>query len=60
MSSGLLRIVIIVAILASLSACALAQYQSSNKARLGIGLAFERPSDPALANIKGMWMGVNV
>ena len=60
MGSGLLRIVIIVAILAGFSASALAQYESADKARIGIGLALARPSDPALANIKGTWMGVNI
>ena len=60
MSSGLLRIVIIFAILVSLSASALAQYESYDKARLGVGLAFERPIDPALSKIKSLWMGVNV
>jgi hypothetical protein len=60
MSSGLLRIVIIVAILAGLSASALGQYEAANKARFGAGVAFTRPSDSALSNIKGTWMGVNI
>lgn len=60
MGSGLLRIVAMAALAASLSTGVWAQYEESDKSRIGLGVAFVRPSDPSLSSVKGTWLGLDL